>query len=137
MFFIIWGGGSFGYVGCCRGNATFVARLHARDDLLTTISWLYISSSRYAVRATLMCGVAALFALFACIAAFGPNFIPNVLAARQYAWSNVVGNIGHLQWSALALVIWSVWAVFDRRSMPAKFTALHIASRRYHDRTTG
>ncbi|MET4297036.1 hypothetical protein ABIB06_007822 [Bradyrhizobium sp. LB8.2] len=94
---------------------------------LTTVSWLYISSSRYAVRATLMSGVAALLALFACIAVFGPNFIPNMLAARQYAWSNVVGNIGHLQWSALALVIWSVWAVFDRRSMPAKFTALHIA----------
>jgi hypothetical protein len=37
-----------------------------------------------------------------------------------------MGNIGHLQWSALALLIWAAWAIFDRKSQPARFTALHI-----------
>ncbi len=93
---------------------------------LTALFWLYISSSCYAVRATLCSGSVAVVALLACVAIFGPNFIPNLLATRQYAWSNVLGNIGHLQWSALALLIWAAWAIFDRRSIPARFTALHI-----------
>jgi hypothetical protein len=49
------------------------------------------------------------------------------LATRQYGWANVLTNIGHLQWSALALMIWLAWALSDRRSVAARFTALHIA----------
>jgi hypothetical protein len=37
-----------------------------------------------------------------------------------------MANIRHLQWVALALLIWAVWAFFDRKSEPARFAALHV-----------
>jgi hypothetical protein len=40
-----------------------------------------------------------------CTAIFGREFLQNLFATREYAWAHVVGHIGHLQWSALALVI--------------------------------
>ncbi len=93
---------------------------------LAALAWLYVEKSRYAVRATIMSAGGALVALLACVAIFGSSFIPNLLATRQYAFSNVMGNIGHLQWSALALVVWAAWAICDRKSLAARFTALHI-----------
>src|SRR5260370_31102783 len=68
----------------------------------------------------------ALVALLACVAIFGSSFIPNLLATRQYAFSNVMGNIGHLPWSALAFVVWAASAICDRKALAARFTALHI-----------
>jgi hypothetical protein len=93
---------------------------------LAAIAWLFLERSRYAYQATLISGGAAIAGLAACVAVFGPDFLPNLLATRNYAWSNVLGNIGHLQWPALALAIWAAWAVWDRRSKAAQFTALHI-----------
>jgi hypothetical protein len=92
---------------------------------LVALAWLYLNSSRYAHRAMLVSVEAVLVALAACVVVFGANFIPDMLAARQYGLANVLGQVGHLQWSALALAIWAAWAVFDR-SAPAKFTVLHI-----------
>jgi hypothetical protein len=92
---------------------------------LAALAWLHVDRSRYALRAVAVSTEVVLVGLAACVVVFGPNFIPDLLATRQYAWSNVMGNIGHLQWSALAFVIWAAWAIFDR-SAPAKFTALHI-----------
>ena len=65
--------------------------------------------------------------LAACGAIFGPAFFVNLLATRQYAFANVLTNVGHLQWSALAFAIWLAWALSDRRSVAARFTSLHIA----------
>jgi hypothetical protein len=93
---------------------------------LTALTWLYVDRGRFALRATIASAAAVLAGLAACVVVFGPNFIPDLLATRQYAWSNVLANIGHLQWSALALLIWAGWAFFDRQSQPAKFTAIHI-----------
>lgn len=93
---------------------------------LTALAWLYVEKNRYAVWATIMSAGAALTALLACVALFGPSFIPNLLATRHYALSNIMGNIGHLQWSAVAFVIWAAWAIADRKSLAARFTTLHI-----------
>lgn len=93
---------------------------------LAAIAWLFIDWNRHAYRATLAAGAAAALGLAACVALFGPDFLPNLLANRNYAWSNVLGNVGHLQWTALALLIWAAWALCDRRSKAAQFTALHI-----------
>jgi hypothetical protein len=93
---------------------------------LTALAWLWLSLSKYAYRSTMASAKAVVVGLATCIVVFGANFVPNLLAIRQYAWSNVVGNIGHLQWYALALLIWAAWAIFDRNSQPAKFTTLHI-----------
>ena len=93
---------------------------------LASLVWLYVNKSPYAIRATLMSAGAISFGLGICRILFGPYFIPDLLATRQYAWSNVMANIGHLQWVALALLLWAVWAFWDRKSEAAKFTALHI-----------
>jgi hypothetical protein len=93
---------------------------------LAALAWLWLSRSKHAYRSTAASAEAVLVGLAACVVVFGPNFIPSLLATRQYAWSNVLGNIGHLQWYAVALLIWGAWAVCDRSSQPAKFTAVHI-----------
>ena len=93
---------------------------------LTAILWLFMNRSRFAVRATLASAAACALGIACCVAVFGSTFLFDLLATRQYALSNLIGNIGHLQWPALALVIWAGWAVDDRKSKAARFTALHI-----------
>ena len=61
-----------------------------------------------------------------CTAIFGRPFLQNLFATREYAWAHVVGHIGHLQWSALALLIWASWAWSARASRAARFTTLHV-----------
>ncbi|WP_354138517.1 hypothetical protein [Bradyrhizobium sp. LB11.1] len=93
---------------------------------LVSLAWLYAVRSKFALHAFRASAEAVLVGLAVCVLIFGSNFIPNLLAPRQYAWSNIMGNLGHLQWCALALLIWAAWAMFDRKSRPAQFTALHI-----------
>jgi hypothetical protein len=94
---------------------------------ITAIAWLLVNHGRRAVAPVVISAAAAVGGLAACGALFGPAFFPNLLATRQYAFANVLTNIGHLQWSALALAIWLVFALSDRRSVAARFTSLHIA----------
>src|SRR5664279_2184509 len=93
---------------------------------LTAILWLFMNRSRFAVRATLASAAACALGIACCVAVFGSTFLFDLLATRQYALSNLIGNIGHLQWPALALVIWAGWAFDDRKSEAARFTALHV-----------
>lgn len=95
---------------------------------VTAIAWLFISRSRYAFRATVISAAACMAGIACCVLIFGSDFLSNLFANRQYALSNLIGNIGHLQWSALALWIWAGWAFSDRQSEAARFTALHIGS---------
>ena len=95
---------------------------------VTAILWLFMSRSRYALRATAISAAACMLGIALCVLFFGSDFLPNLLANRQYALSNVIGRIGHLQWSALALLIWTGWAVDNRKLEAARFTALHIGS---------
>lgn len=90
------------------------------------ITWLFVSRSRYAVRGTVISAAACVIGIGACVVVFGADFLPNLIANRQYALSNVIGNIGHLQWPALALLIWAGWAVDNRTSNAAKVTALLV-----------
>ncbi len=92
---------------------------------LAAVAWLFIERNRFALRATLVSAEACVVGLAACVVIYGPNFLPNLLATRAYGVGNMLGNIGHLQWSALALLIWASWATSDR-SPAARFTALHI-----------
>jgi hypothetical protein len=93
---------------------------------VTAIAWLYISRNRHARSATMLSVAACLFGIAVCVVVFGPDFLLNLLANRQHALFNVIGNIGHLQWPALAILIWGGWAFDNRASNAAKFTALHI-----------
>jgi hypothetical protein len=93
---------------------------------VTAIAWLFINHGRRAIGTALISAAAALAGLAACGAIFGPAFFSNLLATRQYAFANVLTNIGHLQWSALAFAIWLAWGLTDRGSVAARFTSLHI-----------
>ena len=95
---------------------------------VTAIAWLFITRSPYALRATMISAAACMIGIACCILVFGSDFLPNLLANRHYALSHVIGNIGHLQWSALALFICFGWAFSARKSEAAQFTALHIGA---------
>jgi hypothetical protein len=94
---------------------------------VTAIAWLFISRGRAAIGPALVSAGAAAAGLAACGAVFGSDFFADLMAVRQYGFANVLTNIGHLQWSALASLIWLAWALSDRHSIAARFTALHIA----------
>jgi hypothetical protein len=93
---------------------------------LTAIAWLLLRDGRRAARPVLVSAAAALVGLSLCTAIFGRPFLQNLFATREYAWAHVVGHIGHLQWSALALLIWGCWAWSARGSRAARFTTLHV-----------
>jgi hypothetical protein len=95
---------------------------------VTAISWLFITRSRYAFPATIISAAACMIGIAGCVVIFGSGFLANLLANRHHALSHVIGNIGHLQWSGLALFVWAGWAFSARKSEAARFTALHIGS---------
>jgi hypothetical protein len=93
---------------------------------LTAIGWLLLRHGKRAARPILVSTAAAGAGLLLCTAIFGGEFSQNLFARREYAWAHVVGHIGHLQWSALALVIWGSCAWSARTSAAARFTAPHV-----------
>src|SRR5215217_2898430 len=93
---------------------------------LTAVAWIIAKGWRPALRPLLVSGAAAVAGLLACVAIFGPAFLDNLLTARAYSWRHFLSQVGHLQWVALALMIWAAWAWSDRASRAARFTALQI-----------
>jgi len=93
---------------------------------LTAIAWLLLRDGRRAIRPVLVSAAAAIAGLLLCTAIYGRQFPDNLFAPREYAFAHVVGHVGHLQWSALALAIWGSWAWSARTSTEARFTALHV-----------
>ena len=94
---------------------------------LTAVGWLLLRDGRRAIRPVLVSAAATVTGLLLCTAIYGRAFPDNLFATRDHAWSHLVAQIGHLQWSALALVIWGLWAWSARTSHAARFTALHVA----------
>src|SRR5205807_8838502 len=92
----------------------------------TAIAWLLLRDRSRAIRPVLLSAAASVAGLLLCSAIHGRQFPENLFAPREYALAHVVGHIGHLQWSALALVIWGCWAWSARISRAARFTALHV-----------
>ena len=80
-----------------------------------------------ATQPILVSAVAAGAGLRLCTAIFGRQFLEDLFARREYAWAHVIGHIGRLQWSALALVIWGSWAWSAGTCRAARFTVLHVA----------
>lgn len=92
---------------------------------LTAVAWLFMNHGKLALRPVGLSALAAGAGLLTCRGAFGKEFFENLLVARDYSISHIFGNIGHLQWSAAALVIWAIWASTNR-STAARFTMLHV-----------
>ena len=130
----------------CGGLAMFLARERAGGSVLvpllimvvggfwkhnmiaipfTAIIWLFMRRGHAAWRPVLLSGFATAGGLAICAAIFGADFFGNILHPRHYSIDHVIGNIGHLQWSALAMVIWLGWAL-PTGSLAAKFTLVHV-----------
>jgi hypothetical protein len=92
---------------------------------LTAVAWLFLNHGTRAFRPVAISALAASAGLLFCGAIFGKEFFENILVARHYSIDHVVGNIGHLQWVAAALIIWMTWAATSG-SIAARFTRLHV-----------
>lgn len=91
------------------------------------ILWLLIRDWRSAILPTMLSIAAVIAGLAICATVFGPQFFANLLTARAYSLAHLLSQVGHLQWLALAAILWGAWAWFDRSSDAARFTALHAA----------
>jgi hypothetical protein len=94
---------------------------------LTAVVWLLLRNGSQAIRSVVASVVAAGAGLLLCTAIYGRAFPDNLFTTREYALAHVIGHIGHLQWFALAFVIWGCWAWSARTSAAARFTVLHVA----------
>lgn len=92
---------------------------------LTAIVWLFARRGRQAFAPIASSALAAAGGLAACGWMFGADFFHNLLTERDYSFGHILGNVGHLQWSAPAAVVWLSW-VFNSRSLGAKFTSVHV-----------
>lgn len=93
----------------------------------TAVFWLCLRDWRSAARPVLTSVGAAAAGLAGCGVIFGPEFFVNLLTARAYSGAHLVSQLGHLQWLALAAILWGCWAWFDRAGSVARFTTLHVA----------
>lgn len=95
---------------------------------LAALLWLATKNWRLALRAALVGAAFAAAGLLLCIAAYGDNFLRQLFFPREYSLRWALGNLGQLQWIAPALVIWAIWAWYDRNTDAARFSALYIAA---------
>ncbi|MGB9369900.1 MAG: hypothetical protein WCE79_28225 [Xanthobacteraceae bacterium] len=93
---------------------------------LVALLWLWLDNWRLGLRATLTGAAASALGLAICAFMFAPYFIPDMLFPRTYHLSRAFSTIGRLQFILPAMVLWAIWAWHERRSTPARFTALLI-----------
>jgi hypothetical protein len=93
---------------------------------LTATVWL-VSRRAWAAADDLLVVIVAVSAgLGFCGYLFGPGFFANLLERRAYSAALILPHLGHLQWVALALVIWLLWLRQAWPGIAARFTALHV-----------
>lgn len=93
---------------------------------LVALLWLALENRRLGLRAALAGGVAAAAGLAFCVWFYAPYFIADMLLPRTYDWARSFSTVGRLQFILPAMALWAVWAYSERRSKPARFTALMI-----------
>ncbi|WP_426442941.1 hypothetical protein [Bradyrhizobium genosp. P] len=92
---------------------------------LTAVIWLLARRGAGAIPAVVASAIATAAGLVLCGVIFGPDFFHNLFTARDYDIAHLIGNLGHLQWPALAALIWLSWVVTGRTD-GARFTMLHV-----------
>jgi len=92
----------------------------------TAIVWLWMRRGWRAWRPTAVGVTAAIAGLAICIAVFGDVFAANLLTPRSWRLTRAISGIGRTQWIIPALAIWALWAWSERKTIGARFTALHI-----------
>jgi hypothetical protein len=93
---------------------------------LTAVSCMILRDWRRAIGPLLIAMLAIVSGFVICCALFGSEVIADMMPPREYRLSALLGQAGHLQWMAPALALWAWWAVDQRRSQQARFTAVHV-----------
>jgi hypothetical protein len=93
---------------------------------LAALIWLALHNRKEALRMAVLGGGLCLAGLILCHAAYGPDFIREMLVPRELSLKHMFGLINKLQWVAPALIVWGLWAWPERRAAGAKLTALLI-----------
>jgi hypothetical protein len=93
---------------------------------LVALIWLTLDNWRLGLRAALIGGAAAALGLAICAWLFAPYFIADMLMPRTYHLARALSTLGRLQFILPAMVLWAIWAWAERRTRPARFTALMI-----------
>ena len=94
---------------------------------LGAIIWLAMGNKWAALRATLFGTALSAVGVLICIAAFGWNFIEQILMPRQIALAHIGFALNRLQWVAPAVAVWGLWAWPNRNRPSAQFTALLLS----------
>ncbi|MGE0753139.1 MAG: hypothetical protein AB7K64_21420 [Variibacter sp.] len=93
---------------------------------ITVVAWMFLSGHAKRWRATAIAVAAALAGLAICYAVFGADFLTNVLWPRNYSLWKMLDGIHKLQWVAVPLIVWAIWAWPCRKTDVAKFTGLNV-----------
>lgn len=95
---------------------------------ITAVVWMFLTEHARAWRATAIAVAAAFAGLAICYAVFGADFLTNLLWPRNYSLWKMLDGIHKLQWVAVPLVVWAIWAWPNRKTGVAKFTGLYVAT---------
>ncbi|MGD9845143.1 MAG: glycosyltransferase family 39 protein [Variibacter sp.] len=93
---------------------------------ITAVAWMFLSGYAKAWRATAVAVAGAFAGLAVCYAAFGADVLTNLLWSRNYSFWKMLDGIHKLQWVAVPLVVWAIWAWQCRKTKAAKFTGLYV-----------
>ena len=95
---------------------------------VTALIWLAMTQWPRVPRALLVCALLTAVGLMACYATYGPDFFSNLTAPRVMTLKRGVVMLGRLQWIAIALAVWGLWAVDKRGLRRAEFSTIFIAA---------
>lgn len=93
---------------------------------MAALAFLAFSDLRRALRAALVGGAAAALGLALCSVIYGPAFLQSIFMQREYSLMRPLSQLGRLQWIAPPLIIFGVWAWYQRRGEGVRFAGLFV-----------
>jgi hypothetical protein len=109
-----------------------IAGFHKQTLVATPVAallWIAVNDWRAGLRATLVGSGVALAGLLVCAGLYGYAFLHQLLFyPREISIAWAFANLGQLQFIAPALIIWAIWARYQRQAPAARFSALYIAA---------
>jgi len=93
---------------------------------LATVLWLGWQRPRRLPGALGPAIAAVILGFAACYLAFGKDFFANLTSPRVIDWGRPLRSVGHLQWVAVAVVVWAYVGVVLRRNPRVAFCSVFV-----------